>query len=142
MVPLMALAAMLCGVPAFAQTGSAAAVACPRATEVSSVHLYGLWNASIEGLPGVATVLFERSREFPDGLSGAISRDGAKALVAGDVDEGVFTLEESADGRTIDGIWNGKVVEDSCGKEISGHWRRAGQDRLLPFVLRKRPGWQ
>lgn len=119
--------------------------ACPAATEVTSLHLYGLWAARIDqagAAPRQATVLFERSRDYIDGLAGAISRDGSKSLVAGDVDDGVFTLEESADGRTIDGIWQGRVVEGSCGKLITGQWRRAGSSQQQAFELRKHEGWQ
>jgi len=62
--------------------------------------------------------------------------------VAGDVDQGEFTLEESADGRSISALWTGAVVADACGKEISGVWTAAADKKERSFVLRKLPGWQ
>ncbi|MEN9885947.1 MAG: hypothetical protein RL758_525, partial [Pseudomonadota bacterium] len=71
-----------------------------------------------------------------------LSRGTVQALVAGDVDAGDFTLEESTDGRSISATWTGRVMTDSCGKEIRGRWANATGTTERGFVLRKLPGWQ
>lgn len=111
------------------------------------MHLYGLWRAEFEGLPRGATLLFEKHAELADSVSGDVTRDGVKALIAGDVDQGEFTLEESFDGQHIAATWLGTVVENSCGREIRGLWNNTSNNTATeaasyPFVLRKLPGWQ
>jgi hypothetical protein len=115
---------------------------CVAAADVTPLHLYGLWRAEFDGLPQGATLLFEKHAEYAESVSGGITRDGLKARIAGDVDEGVFTLEESEDGRQINATWNGRVVDASCGKEIRGSWKNTNSNREYGFVLRKVPGWQ
>lgn len=115
---------------------------CPLPSQITPLHLYGLWRAEFEGQAQGATVLFEKHPELSGSVSGGVNRDGAKALVAGDVDNGEFTLEESNDGQRITATWLGKVVENSCGKEIRGTWHNDSTQATYPFVLRKVPGWQ
>ena len=115
---------------------------CPLSADVGPQHLYGLWRAEFTGLPQGATLLFERHAELADSVSGAVNRDGARAVIAGDVDQGELTLEESLDGQQISANWLGTVVENSCGKEISGTWNNNLNNSAYPFVLRKLPGWQ
>ena len=121
---------------------SAAGASCPLATEIGPLHLYGLWRAEFDGLPQGATLLFERHPELKDSVSGTVTRDGVKALIAGDVDAGEFTLEESPDGQRIAATWLGAVVDKSCGKEIKGLWNNTSNQAPYPFVLRKLLGWQ
>jgi hypothetical protein len=111
---------------------------CPLAADVKPRHLVGLWRAEFNGQPHGATLLLEPHREYAQSLTGEINRDGARARVAADLEEGEFTLEESADGRRITATWLGDVVEGSCGKEIRGR-REGGWDGTAPFVLRKLP---
>lgn len=124
----------------------ATSAGCPQAVDIAAVHLYGLWRAEFEGLAPSATLLFERHAELAGSVSGGINRDGVKAQIAGDVDEGEFALDESVDGQNISATWTGSVVENSCGKEIRGTWNNtqpgATGNRTYPFVLRKLPGWQ
>ena len=138
--------AALCGATgALAQQGGGLPLptrSCPAPDEVTHWHLYGLWQARFEGLPGTATLWLEKSESHAEGVGGNVERADGRALVAGDVDEGEFTLEESADGRAISATWTGKVSEDTCGKEILGTWSRAGDPASYPFVLRKLPGWR
>ena len=117
--------------------GLAAALACPRAAEVTQRHLLGMWRAEFENLAQGATLLIERHGEQDENLHGAINRNGERAELAGDVDEGEFNLEESADGISIDATWTGEVVEGSCGREIRGTWRARGGVQSRSFVLRK-----
>jgi len=142
---LALLAAAALGGPAGAQTGPLPAApdsACPAPESVTHLHLYGLWQASGEGWPGQATLWLERSEQHAHGVSGEVQRADGRALVAGDVDEGEFMLEESTDGQAISATWTGKVSENACGKEIQGTWSRARDPLAYPFVLRKLPGWR
>jgi hypothetical protein len=115
----------------------AAAQACPKAAEVERDHLLGIWRAEFEGIPEGATLLLEPHPELAGSVSGAINRNGDRARLAGDVDQGEFTLEESVNGTTISAVWLGDVVEGSCGREIRGTWKAEGKTRQWPFVLRK-----
>lgn len=71
------------------------------ATEISPSHLYGLWRVEFAGLPQNATLRFEKHPGLVGNVSGGINRDGVKALIAGDVDQREFSLEESLDGQRI-----------------------------------------
>jgi hypothetical protein len=117
--------------------------ACPAPAEMSHLHLYGLWRAEFDNpaVPG-ASLLFEKHPDYPESVRGGINRDGVKGLVAGDVEDGEFTLDESTDGIKIAANWTGNVVENSCGKEIRGTWTAAAGKPEYSFVLRKVPGWQ
>ena len=130
--------------PARGQNGlnTSDSASCPRPAEIAPLHLYGLWRAEFAGLPQGATLLFEKHLELAGSVSGAVNRDGVKALIAGDVDAGEFTLEESLDGLRIAATWLGTVVDKSCGKEIRGIWNNTSGTASYPFVLRKLPGWQ
>ena len=116
-----------------------AAPACPTRAETTHLHLIGLWRAEFQGLWQGATLLLEPHRELRESVSGAINRDGVRAQVAGDVDEGEFSLEESTDGVSISATWIGDVVEGSCGREIRGSWQATSERVARPFVLRKLP---
>ena len=78
---------------------------CPVAADVSNTRLFGRWQAQVQAGPGdapqQATLTLERNPEFGGSLSGTITRSAATAQIAGDVDNGVFTLEESSDGKAI-----------------------------------------
>ena len=136
LMPALALAVCT---PALAQHDAArtAADACPKAVEVDRDHLLGIWRAEFEGLPQGATLLLEPHPELAGSVGGAINRNGDRARLAGDVDEGEFTLEESVNGTNISAVWLGDVVEGSCGREIRGTWRAEGKAGRWPFVLRK-----
>ena len=69
-------------------------------------HLLGLWRAEFEGGTG-ATLLLETHPEFAQSVRGAINRDGDRALLAGDVEDGEFTkvmlIEECKVADSIEG---------------------------------------
>lgn len=134
MKPLIALALAMSALPgiALAQTP-----ACPKADEVRAQHLLGLWRAEFEGLPQGATLLLEQHPELTESVRGAINRNGEKALLAGDVGDAEFSLEESHNGTNISAVWLGDVVEGSCGMEIKGTWQTAQDSKPRAFVLRK-----
>lgn len=98
--------------------------------------MLGLWRAEFDGLAG-ATLLLEKNASYADSFSGQVNRNGERARVAGDVDEGEFTLEESTDGIRITATWAGNLVEGTCGREVRGTWQAARDKRGVPFVLRK-----
>lgn len=115
---------------------------CPLPGEISPQHLYGTWRAEFDGLPkDSATLVFEKHPELAGSVSGRITRAGVSAQIAGDVDDGAFTLEESQDGQHISATWLGTVVDNACGKEIRGTWNNSTNNSAAPFVLRKQPGW-
>lgn len=135
MIAAVALAGMA-GVGAQPLPGPAPA-ACPTASQVTQRDLLGLWRAEFEGLPQGATLLLEQHPELAGSVRGAINRNGDRAQLAGDVDDGEFSLEESRNGVNISAVWLGDVVEGSCGREIRGAWKAEGDPRQLQFVLRK-----
>lgn len=124
------------------ETGATTTLPCLSAREVSHAHLLGLWRASFDGNAPTATLLLESSRDHADSYSGGVNRNGRQSRVAGDLDEGQFTLEESDDGQRISATWLGEVVEGQCGREIRGTWTPADGSRVLSFVLRKQPSWR
>ena len=93
-------------------------------------------------------LLFERHPEYPGSVRGHLKRstDGndTQALVSGDVVDGEFNLDESADGVTMDAVWAGAPLD--CGLTLRGirrpaEGRLAGQPSLY-FRLQKTPGWR
>jgi hypothetical protein len=131
----LAIALLMCG--AVAKAGAQGTPECPRPAEVAQRHLLGLWHAQFEGLTQGATLLLEPHPELAESVHGAINRNGERAHVAGDVDEGEFTLEESVNGVNISATWTGTVEDKSCGTEIRGTWQSAGDLHPRKFVLRK-----
>ena len=137
-VALLLVASLVAG-PVRAESPEAPQLPCPAASEITQRHLLGLWRATFDGQQQGATLLLEGHPELAESVRGAINRDGERALVAGDVEDGEFTLEESADGVRIDATWSGTVVDGSCGREIRGDWQRTADRSPHPFVLRKLP---
>ena len=103
--------------------------------------LHGFWLAEFADGARPSLLLLEQSRDFVEGLSGAINRGGDKAFLAGDVEDGIVTLEESVNGTNLSATWNGELVQDSCAKEIRGIWTDTQSRRQTSFVLRKSTGW-
>jgi hypothetical protein len=118
---------------------------CLSASELKAPHLYGAWTVEMaaSNAPGAASVrgqvVLEKNAEHPDSISGWLTWNGSKVFVAGDIDDGSFSLEESDDGQRISAVWDGSVAQGSCGKAIAGN-RRAG-DSLVSFVMRRSSGW-
>ena len=141
--------------PASAQTP---AVACAPPADMAPAQLYGLWQLVLwpqdggsEAAPtSTGALLFERHPEYPGSVRGSLKRttpgNDRQALVSGDVTSGEFNLDESADGVTMDAVWEGNVTASGCGQELRGIRRpaegRATTDRTMNFVLKKAPGWR
>jgi hypothetical protein len=119
---------------------------CLNARDVQATDLYGTWRVELSrsSLAGAlqierGSVVFEKNPEFADSVVGWLQWGKDKIFVAGDVEAGSFSLEESDDGTRISAGWEGTVAEGSCGKAITGS-RRVGE-MSTPFVLRKATGW-
>lgn len=136
--------AMLLAWQATAQAQSPATPpACPTPHEMRALHLYGAWRASwAQDATPATTLRLERHPELTDSVRGRVERDGQSIALAGDIDDGDLTLEESRDGRRISANWIGQVVPDSCGKEIRGTWTDADSGTQRAFILRRQGGWQ
>lgn len=111
---------------------AAAAAACP-----ADAPLAGAWQARIEGFAD-AVVTLEPHPDYAGSVRGHTERGGRRILVAGDVVDGEFTLEESENGTNISAAWLGDVVDGSCGREIRGVWKAEGAPAGHPFILRRR----
>ncbi|MDP3836449.1 MAG: hypothetical protein Q8Q82_21055 [Hydrogenophaga sp.] len=158
--PAAALLMALVGAPsATAQTPAAAAVACTQPGDMSPTQLYGLWQLVLWPLDGpgseaapasTGALLFERHPEYPGSVRGSVKRstpgNDRQALVSGDVTSGEFNLDESADGVTMDAVWEGHVTPGGCGQELRGIRRpaegRTAGEPVMNFVLKKAPGWR
>ena len=134
---LFVLAMLACNLARAQDFGRSVAAACPKAHEVTHAHLLGMWRAEFDGLAQGATLLLEKHPELGESVRGRVNRNGERAEVAGDVDEGEFTLEESETGVNISATWMGDGVEGSCGREIRGTWQAERDRRSHGFVLRK-----
>lgn len=129
---LCALALAACALPALAGP------ACPAAQDATQADLLGLWRADFEGAGHVATLLLTKHPTAEESFHGTIDRDSERRQLAGDIDTGDLTLEESADGVHIAATWLGEVVEGSCAREIRGTWSaEAAPADIRNFVLRK-----
>ena len=141
----MALCAATSGVAAEVAAPQPSPMACPAPADLTPQHLYGTWLAQVEGEAGPVTIRLGKHPEFAGSVAGELERAGRRAQVAGDVDEGYFTLEESNDGQHISATWIGQVVDASCGKEIKGTWTKekdTSPNAARSFTLRKQGGWQ
>lgn len=124
------------------QASHPAPAACPAAQTLGAQHLFGQWRAQIDGAPGIATLQLGPDPEQDDSVVGSIRRAGRVAQVAGELQNGEFTLEESDDGTRISATWSGQLQDAACGQEITGLWTNVLDDQSHAFVLRKQAGWQ
>ena len=131
---------------------------CAEARSIEASQLFGNWvveflpiqEANTSAATAAAQVpvargslLLEKNAEHEDSLSGwlslAIANAASNALavppvkifVAGDVDGGVFSLEESQDGSSISGQWDGEIAPGSCGRVITEIGRASCRERVL-----------
>jgi len=119
----------------------AAHAACPAADAVTVLHLIGAWRVTWDDLPEPALLTLGRDPDNPGGVRGTLTRRSGPAQLAGDVEQGDFTLEESTDGQHISANWVGSVTADRCGQDIRGLWTAADAATQHRFVLRKQHGW-
>ena len=128
---------------------TAATTACPNVS-ADSDQLSGLWQLSLwpergsEAQPtSRGTLQFRLHPEYPGSVYGQIQRSEAGRLlqtwVSGDLIDGSFNLDESADAVDIDAVWVGEPHD--CGHTLRG--KRLPAERLqneaepLQFLMRK-----
>jgi hypothetical protein len=128
--------ALLLALPGWLPAAFAAAP-CPVAAEVTQADLLGAWQAVFDGSDPAGTLRLEPHPQYAGSFTGTLERGGERRRLAGDVDEGDVTLEESADGVHIAAAWIGEVVEGSCGREIRGTWKAEGAADGRAFLLRR-----
>jgi hypothetical protein len=149
---------LACALAAFALPSHAQpATPCSAPADMAPAQLYGIWQLSLWPPGGQETapastgaLLFERHPEYPGSVRGNLKRSSEgndrTALVSGDVTNGEFNLDESADGVTMDAVWEGDVTPSGCGQELRGVRRpaqgSASNDTAMNFVLKKTPGWR
>lgn len=131
---------------------------CTPAKQVKPAQIHGLWRVSFQsapaGLPATARMQIERHAEFSDSVAGYVSRElqpapgghARRAQLAGDLEDGFLTLDESSNGVSITGTWNGEMVEGSCGKKVTGTWKDMSSSAPpdapeIPFTLEKISAW-
>lgn len=131
---------------------------CTPAKQLKPAQIHGLWRVSFQpapvGLPATAKMLIERHAEFSDSVAGYVSRElksasgghAPRAQLAGDLEDGFLTLDESSNGVNITGTWNGEMVEGSCGKKVTGTWKDMSSSAPsdapeIPFTLEKISAW-
>lgn len=129
--------------------------ACVQPADMSAAHLYGLWQLRLAPLePADAppqsqgAVLFERHPEYPGSVRGRLQRstpgNDVRAQLSGDVINGTFNLDESADGVTMSAVWEG--APSACSREIRGLRRpaegRGDSEPAMRFHLTRTPGWR
>ena len=135
-----------------------AVAACPAAKLLKAVQIHGQWRVSFQsaptGLPATATVMLERHAQFGDSVAGFVSRNlaapapghAARAQLAGDLEDGFLTLDESSNGVSITGIWNAEVVDGSCGRSVRGTWKDTSNHAPpdapeIAFTMERLAGW-
>jgi hypothetical protein len=117
---------------------------CPAPRDVQARDLYGNWTLEISPVsaaskPQIGRIELEKNPEYADSVSGWLWLADRKIFVAGDIDDGVLSLEESDDGQRISAVWDGQIAQGSCAKAITGT-RRVGEVETR-FVLRRTGGW-
>lgn len=133
--------------------------ACLTEKQLSAPHIYGHWRVRYKpapaGLPAEAAMHLEKHAEFSESVAGFVTRQLGAALpgghapraqLAGDLENGFLTLDESSNGISITGTWNGEMVEGSCGKKFTGTWKDTRDNAPpdtpeVPFTMEKLPGW-
>jgi hypothetical protein len=149
------IACALAALPAWA--AAQATGACTVPDHVPPARLSGLWTLTLwpeNGSQAQATsrgaLLFERHPDYAASVRGELKRDSPGndliAIVSGDVTEGEFHLDESADGQTMAAVWSG-TAEDCGGRlTITGTRRPAdgpgAPEPVLRFRLHKPSGWR
>ncbi|MFE8644666.1 hypothetical protein ACFX58_06235 [Sphingomonas sp. NCPPB 2930] len=111
--------------------------ACPAAEKVGQAELLGRWEVRFANRPDRGAVDFVVHPDFEGAVRGTVAYGDASGTVAGDVDEGVFAVDASSDGKNLTALWEGHVTAGSCGKKIEGIWTDSATNTKRPFVLQR-----
>lgn len=125
--------------PTLAPPAHRGTAACPAAEKVGQADLLGRWEVRFANRPDRGTVDFVVHPDFEGAVRGTVAYGDASGTVAGDVDEGVFAVDASSDGKNLTALWEGHVTAGSCGRKIEGIWTDSATNTKRPFVL-QRPG--
>lgn len=114
---------------------------CPAANAVAAAQLHGLWTVQWDDGTPAGRLRLGPHPEYPGSLDGQLRQRGAGreqvSRVVGDLDAGTLSLEESHDGVSTSGSWDGTLVDASCGSEIRGRRSRFDSQTETAFVMRK-----
>ena len=124
---------------------------CIAAKDLQNTDLFGAWSLLLEGSgkEQITRLQLQRNPEFAESLAGSFMLSDKNFEVFGDVEDGAFELEESANGKDISAIWKGRVTEGSCGatltivgtrRVVDGNNNNSNNSDEQNFVMR-RPGW-
>ena len=104
-------------------------------------QLQGEWVGSINHQSESVRLVLGPHPEWQGMVKGSVERAGSASShpMVGDLNNGVVTLEESADGTRITGTWLGEVIPSSCGREIRGNFQASEEAPAQEFMLHKQP---
>lgn len=135
--PLLVLSAAFFVAPAVAQIGrplqpSARQAIPDNDPEVATIYRGLLGDQRVQ-------MILTADPEQPGGFVGEyfVFGGGRNIQLAGDIDEENFYLEESEDGVTVSGSWDGKLVIEANRAYIVGTWKNADDTASLPFKLER-----
>ena len=111
--------------------------ACLAAEKVGQAELLGRWEVRFANRQDRGTVDFVVHPDFEGAVRGTVAYGDASGTVAGDVDEGVFAVDASSDGKNLTALWEGHVTAGSCGRKIEGIWTDSATNTKRPFVLQR-----
>lgn len=108
---------------------------------LTSARVLGEWMVEWSGGtgPGSGRLTLKANPEHVDSLIGRLDLGAARHWIAGDVDEGLLTLEESPDGTRISANWSLRPTPAPCGPGLSGQWIGAADEGTRSVRL-YRPG--
>ena len=138
-VPVLPWSAHAADAPAGAPLASppATGAACPAADKVGQAELIGRWEVRFANRSDRGTIDFVAHPDFEGAVRGTVAYGDASGTVAGDVDEGVFAVDASSDGKNLTALWEGHVTAGSCGKKIEGIWTDSATNNKRAFVLQR-----
>lgn len=134
---LLFIAASAFATGAWAQFDSGFTSTCPQDWQMTDKQLQGEWLSSVKGSDESIRIILGPHPEWEGNVKGSVSRSGSTHPMVGDVNQGLVTLEESADGSRITGTWLGEVTEGSCGTEIHGSYLKGESVPPHAFIMRK-----
>lgn len=123
----------------FAQLDLESQPSCIQASQMTEQQLQGQWQGSLSGPDESVRIILGPHPEWQGNVKGTVERPDSDSRhpMVGDVNQGLITLEESADGVRITGTWLGQTVDNSCAQEIRGQFQAGEDGATQAFVLRK-----
>ncbi len=140
-LPVLVASLLAVCAPAIAQ-GNHHLQDCPEHMAVPPAHLHGTWTLrwwawdsqpETDAPLSEGTVTLFQHPEYAHSVRGHLERQdtagrSASAALAGDLIDGVFKLDEAADGVHMSGVWEGAPVPGSCARSLMGTRWPAGEN--------------